>query len=135
MRWCEGKEEGEVVVGGNGERNQLNLPSSLSFDDEENLYVVDYFNHQVQKMGRKNESGRKNEVSNPSSLVDQYRKQLGRQEKKVVGERRKEIKRLMSEKETVSYWKKIIMALGAVLCLIFILYISFAYYLAPKDSF
>ncbi|CAF4337553.1 unnamed protein product, partial [Adineta steineri] len=27
-------------------------------------------------MGRKNESGRKNEVSNPSSLVDQYRKQL-----------------------------------------------------------
>ncbi|CAF1008099.1 unnamed protein product [Adineta steineri] len=86
-------------------------------------------------MGRKNESGRKNEVSNPSSLVDQYRKQLGRQEKKVVGERRKEIKRLMSEKETVSYWKKIIMALGAVLCLIFILYISFAYYLAPKDSF
>ncbi|CAF0838130.1 unnamed protein product [Adineta steineri] len=30
MRWCEGDEEGEVVVGGNGQgnqSNQLNLPS------------------------------------------------------------------------------------------------------------
>jgi len=49
--------------------------------------------------------GRKNEVGNATSLVDQYRKQLGRQEKKVVGERRKEIKRLKSEQENVSYWK------------------------------
>ncbi len=49
--------------------------------------------------------GRKNEVGNATSLVDQYRKQLGRQEKKVVSERRKEIKRLKSEQENVSYWK------------------------------
>jgi hypothetical protein len=49
--------------------------------------------------------GRKNETGNATSLVDQYRKQLGRQEKKVVNERRKEIKRLKSEQEDVSYWK------------------------------
>lgn len=49
--------------------------------------------------------GRKNDVSNSTSVVDQYRKQLGRQEKKTVNERRKEIKRLKSEKENVSYWK------------------------------
>ncbi|CAF4170385.1 unnamed protein product, partial [Adineta steineri] len=52
MRWCEGDEEGEVVVGGNGQgnqSNQLNLPSGLSFDDEENLYVVDQLNHRIQK--------------------------------------------------------------------------------------
>jgi hypothetical protein len=49
--------------------------------------------------------GRKNEINNATSLVDQYRKQLGRQEKKVVSERRKEIKRLKSEQEDVSYWK------------------------------
>ncbi|CAF1326953.1 unnamed protein product [Adineta steineri] len=47
MRWCEGKEEGEVVVGGNGERNQLNLPSGLSFDDKGNLHVADYDNHRI----------------------------------------------------------------------------------------
>ncbi|CAF1279988.1 unnamed protein product [Adineta steineri] len=49
MRWCEGKEEGEVVVGGNGERNQLNLPSGLSFDDKGNLHVADYDNHRIVK--------------------------------------------------------------------------------------
>lgn len=49
--------------------------------------------------------GRKNDMGNSTSLVDQYRKQLGRQEKKVVTERRREMKRLETEKETVSYWK------------------------------
>ncbi|CAF1499630.1 unnamed protein product [Adineta steineri] len=52
MRWCEGKEEGETVVGGNGrgsELNQLNGPVGLSFDDEGNLYVVDSRNHRIQK--------------------------------------------------------------------------------------
>jgi hypothetical protein len=67
--------------------------------------------------------GRKNEIGNSTSLVDQYRKQLGlknfcnticfqllyfitgRHEKKIVTERRKEVKRLQSEQETVSYWK------------------------------
>ncbi|CAF3938807.1 unnamed protein product, partial [Rotaria sp. Silwood1] len=50
--WCEGKEEGEIVVGGNGGKhkpNQLNGPMGLSFDDEGNLYVADSFNHRVQK--------------------------------------------------------------------------------------
>ncbi|CAF1474298.1 unnamed protein product [Adineta ricciae] len=78
--------------------------------------------------------GRKNDIGNATSLVDQYRKQLGRQEKRVVNERRREIKRLKSEKETVSYWKNIIWTLGAVLFLIFIIYISFMYCLTPKDS-
>ncbi|CAF4591815.1 unnamed protein product [Rotaria sp. Silwood1] len=49
--------------------------------------------------------GRKRDNSNSTSPVDQYRKELGRQEKKVVTERRREIKRLKSEQETVSYWK------------------------------
>ncbi|CAF4440676.1 unnamed protein product, partial [Adineta steineri] len=52
MRWCEGDEEGEIVVGGTGEghqSNQLNCPAGLSFDDEENLYVVDQNNHRIQK--------------------------------------------------------------------------------------
>ena len=30
---------------------------------------------------------------------------IGRQEKKIVNERRKDIKRLKSKQETVSYWK------------------------------
>ena len=52
MRWCEEKEEGEIVVGGNGDGNQLNqlnFPRSLSFDDEGNLYVADYSNDRIQK--------------------------------------------------------------------------------------
>ncbi|CAF1421653.1 unnamed protein product [Adineta steineri] len=49
MRWCEGEEEGEIVVGGNRRGNQLNRPMGLCFDDEENLYVVDYLNHRIQK--------------------------------------------------------------------------------------
>ncbi|CAF4201008.1 unnamed protein product, partial [Adineta steineri] len=51
-RWCEGKEEGEIVVGGNGrenQSNQLNSPHGLSFDDEGNLYVAGYLNHRIQK--------------------------------------------------------------------------------------
>ena len=49
--------------------------------------------------------GRKNDNSSNTSSVDLYRKQLGRQEKKMVHERRREMKRLKAEKETVSYWK------------------------------
>ncbi|CAF1386168.1 unnamed protein product [Adineta steineri] len=52
MRWFEGKEEGEIVVGryGRGNQpNQLNKPTGLSFDDEGNLYVVDFLNHRVEK--------------------------------------------------------------------------------------
>ncbi|CAF1473724.1 unnamed protein product [Adineta steineri] len=47
-----GKEEGEIVVGGNGkgnQSNQLNNPSGLSFDNKGNLFVVDRLNHQVGK--------------------------------------------------------------------------------------
>ncbi|CAF4397016.1 unnamed protein product, partial [Adineta steineri] len=52
MRWCEGDKEGEIVVGENGsgiQLNQLNWPTGLSFDDEENLYVADAGNHRIQK--------------------------------------------------------------------------------------
>ncbi|CAF0767009.1 unnamed protein product [Adineta steineri] len=49
MRWYEEKEEGEIIVGRNAEGNQLNDPCGLSFDDEENLYVVDSHNHRIQK--------------------------------------------------------------------------------------
>ncbi|CAF0764033.1 unnamed protein product [Rotaria sordida] len=79
--------------------------------------------------------GRKHEIGNSTSLVDQYRKELGRQEKKVVSERRREMKRLKSEQETVSYWKRIIWTLAGALFLGFIIYVSLAYYLTPKDTF
>ncbi|CAF1387358.1 unnamed protein product, partial [Adineta steineri] len=49
---CEGKEEGEIVVGGNGEGNQpnqLHHPFDLFFDDEGNLYVADAGNNRIQK--------------------------------------------------------------------------------------
>ncbi|CAF1332260.1 unnamed protein product [Adineta steineri] len=54
IRWREGKkeEDGEIVVGGNGEgsqSNQLNGPRGLSFDDRGNLYVADLWNHRIQK--------------------------------------------------------------------------------------
>ncbi|CAF4256974.1 unnamed protein product, partial [Adineta steineri] len=48
----EGDEEGEIVVGGNGwgnQSNQLDSPQGLSFDKEENFYVVDKNNHRIQK--------------------------------------------------------------------------------------
>ncbi|CAF1168208.1 unnamed protein product [Adineta steineri] len=52
MRWYEGKEEGEIVVGRTGQKNesnQINYPKGLSFDDEKNLYVADYENHRIQE--------------------------------------------------------------------------------------
>jgi sugar lactone lactonase YvrE len=53
MRWCKGAIQGNIVVGenGSGERaaNQLNFPSGLSFDRQGNLYVVDHYNHRIQR--------------------------------------------------------------------------------------
>ncbi|CAF4155220.1 unnamed protein product, partial [Adineta steineri] len=49
MRWCEGDKEGEIVVGGFGQENQLNSPNCLSFDAEGNLYVADSVNDRIQK--------------------------------------------------------------------------------------
>ncbi|CAF1178396.1 unnamed protein product [Adineta steineri] len=52
-RWKDGDTtHGILVAGGNGkgeESNQLNSPTHLSFDDEGNLYVVDQYNHRIQK--------------------------------------------------------------------------------------
>lgn len=52
MRWLKGATEGSVVIGGNGagqQPNQLNRPLGLSFDRENNLYVVDFQNYRVKK--------------------------------------------------------------------------------------
>ncbi|CAM4988936.1 unnamed protein product [Rotaria socialis] len=53
MRWTQGdKKQGTVVVGGNGKgagENQFNIPVGLFFDRHGNLYVVDYWNHRVQR--------------------------------------------------------------------------------------
>ncbi|CAF4619490.1 unnamed protein product, partial [Rotaria socialis] len=53
MRWTQGdKKQGTVIVGGNGEgegANQFNVPIGLSFDRHGNLYVVDHWNHRVQR--------------------------------------------------------------------------------------
>jgi hypothetical protein len=47
-----GAQERSIVVGGNGygqEPNQLGAPLDLSFDRENNLYVLDARNNRVQK--------------------------------------------------------------------------------------
>ena len=52
MCWLKGTKEGRIINGGNenGEQsNQLNYPVGISFDREDNLYVVDCDNHRVQK--------------------------------------------------------------------------------------
>ncbi|CAF4937201.1 unnamed protein product [Rotaria socialis] len=53
MRWTQGdKKQGTVIVGGNGVgegANQLSAPIGLSFDRQGNLYVVDHWNHRVQR--------------------------------------------------------------------------------------
>ncbi|CAF1610702.1 unnamed protein product, partial [Didymodactylos carnosus] len=49
--------------------------------------------------------GRKNDTNNSTSVVDHYRKQLGKQEKKIVAERRKEIRDSKDKRQTISYWK------------------------------
>jgi hypothetical protein len=52
MCWPKGATQGSIVVGGNGQGgkgNQLNRPWDLAFDRQNNLYVVDYSNHRVQK--------------------------------------------------------------------------------------
>jgi hypothetical protein len=52
MRLLKGAQEGKIVVGGNGkgeQPNQLNWSVDLSFDRQNNLYVVDNYNHRVQR--------------------------------------------------------------------------------------
>jgi len=52
VSWSSGSEEGRIVVGRNeyGQQpNQFNYSIRLSFDDQGNLYVVDYNNNGVQK--------------------------------------------------------------------------------------
>jgi len=52
MCWSPGSDKGRVVVGGNGwgqRSNQFIYLRELSFDFENNLYVVDYHNHRVQQ--------------------------------------------------------------------------------------
>ena len=49
LKW---KQDAITVAGGNSkgdEPNQLNVPIVLSFDDENNLYIVDKDNHRIQK--------------------------------------------------------------------------------------
>lgn len=45
VRWPKGASEGSIVVGG----DQLDHPCDLSFDRENNLYVLDYNHQRVQK--------------------------------------------------------------------------------------
>jgi hypothetical protein len=52
MRWLKGANEGSIVVGGNGQGakpNQFSWLMDLSFDRENNLYVLDRSNCRVQK--------------------------------------------------------------------------------------
>ena len=51
VRWLKGAKEGTIVVGGTGgeQANQFYSPRDLSFDEENNLYVLDGDNNRVQK--------------------------------------------------------------------------------------
>jgi sugar lactone lactonase YvrE len=51
MRWCKGAKTGIIVVQRNKEEiiGPFNYPTGLSFDLEENLYVVDRRHHGIQK--------------------------------------------------------------------------------------
>ena len=52
MCWPSGSKEGHIVVGGNGQgegSNQFNGLRGLSFDVENNLYVVDVNNNRIQR--------------------------------------------------------------------------------------
>ena len=49
VRWLKGATEGSIVVAGDGQANALSQPSDLSFDRQNNLYVVEWNNHRVQK--------------------------------------------------------------------------------------
>ena len=50
MRCLKGAEEGNIFVGRNGEQpNQFNCPIGLSFDRENNFYLLDYFYNRVPK--------------------------------------------------------------------------------------
>jgi hypothetical protein len=52
MCWSQGANEGTIVVGGNEygqQSNQFSYPRNLSFDRQGNLYVVDCWNHRIQK--------------------------------------------------------------------------------------
>ena len=52
MRWCEGADEGTIIVGGHGKgkkADQLDSPRGLSYDDKGNIYVADCVNERIQK--------------------------------------------------------------------------------------
>ena len=52
VRWLKEAKECSIMVGGNGEGNQpnqLNYPIDSSFDQQNNLYVLDRDNYRVQK--------------------------------------------------------------------------------------
>jgi hypothetical protein len=52
MCWCKGAKEGTIVVGGKEggqQSNQFYGPIGLSFDQQRNLYIVDFGNHRIQK--------------------------------------------------------------------------------------
>ena len=52
MRWLKGTAEGTIVVGGKEKGQQPNLfkgPVNLSFDRENNLYVLDWSSCRVQR--------------------------------------------------------------------------------------
>ncbi len=53
MRWLKGAIEGSVIVGVNGsggKTDQFNSLTDLSFDQQNNLYVIDYYNNCIQKL-------------------------------------------------------------------------------------
>ena len=59
MCWSLGSKEGRIVIGGNGrgtESNQFRCPTGLTFDIDNNLYVVDCDNHRIQRFCVDNKS-------------------------------------------------------------------------------
>lgn len=69
--------------------------------------------------------GKRRDVSNATSYVDQYRKQLGRQETKRVKIRFKAEKEGEAKKETVTKFKIYLAYIALILMILFGVYIAY----------
>ena len=49
MRWCKNDKQGSIIIGEDQQDKPLRRPNGLSFDRYDSLYVVEEFNHKVQR--------------------------------------------------------------------------------------
>lgn len=67
--------------------------------------------------------GKRSNPNAPTLQIDHYRKQLGKQENKIVKSRVKEIKQKKADKNTVDKFNSHLVALAVVLVILFVGYL------------